>query len=255
MKYVFDTNLWVDVSRGVLSCRDLQAPPGSSVVLSPLVIIELVNGVVQGGEEKFTQNRSMVRCMTCAGPEILELPRVFVETVIWNVPRDNGRVRPEHYRILLDMLAESASHADFLQRTEAVGSVWTRLSSLGSIHHDVLQKELKAMEIMAGSASLSTLHVHMARLYACGGLFPDPDWFQDRFSAAVEYLRTWVRMVRNGANPRKNNRGIYLDSQHFWYLADPKLVLVSNEDFSDELRESPQRVRVISLEAFRRSQH
>jgi hypothetical protein len=93
----------------------------------------------------------------------------------------------------------------------------------------------------------------MARLYRLGGLLPDPELFARTFSAAIEFLKYSVLQVRRGANPKKNNRGLYIDSQLFWYLGDPNAVVVTNEDFSQEIRSSPQKNRIISLDAFLRS--
>jgi hypothetical protein len=43
---------------------------------------------------------------------------------------------------------------------------------------------------------------------------------------------------------------MYVDNQLFFYLADPEAVIVTNEDFSNEIRKSPQKTRIISYEAF-----
>ncbi len=249
--YIFDTNVWVDVSRKALPCDELRPRGGLNSVISPLVVTELMWGIVKGGEAKFSDNQSMVRCMADGDPEILELPKAFVDRIIWGAPRREPEVRPEHYRMLLGMLTESRNHADFLRRVEHPSSPWNRLSELDSIHQSVLEKELSAFETIAAGASLSALHVSMPRMYRCGGLFPDPDWFGSKFSAAVEYIKNCAALVRNGAKPRKNNRGIYLDSQLFWYLADPANALVSKEDFSSIIRISPQRSQIIPLNDFR----
>ncbi len=120
------------------------------------------------------------------------------------------------------------------------------MSELPSIHEGVLEKELKALEKLGGGL----IHHRMVKMYGLAGLFPDPDWFATKFSAAIEFTESWVRLVRNGAKPRKNNRGMYIDSQLFWYLADPEMIIVTREDFT-EITVSPQRFRIISFEQFR----
>ena len=67
----------------------------------------------------------------------------------------------------------------------------------------------------------------------------------------MEFLKSSVLQVSRGANVQKNNRGLYVDNQLFFYLADPEAVVVSNEDFSQEIRKSPQRNRIIDYEQFR----
>jgi hypothetical protein len=149
--------------------------------------------------------------------------------------------------VLMDYVLQSNSRAEFLRRAEAPGSVWTRMTNINEIHEGVLDKELTALEPMARGASISTLHIHMTRNYGLSGLLPDPDHFAKTFSAAVEFLKSAVAQVRSGAKPKKNDRGMYVDSQFFWYLADPNAVLVTNEDFSDLIKQSHQRKRIIKL--------
>ena len=249
MYYIIDSNIWIDAGQGKLGCNDLIGKPGIKVALAPLVIIELVRGVVKGGESRFLRNRLMIECM--ANSEILELPKPFVFGILWKVYGGVSDVRPNHYKTLLDLLIGSKSLTEFLKKTEQPDSVWKRMSEMDSIHHGVLEKELRSLSTLADRASIKALHVHMAHMYRVGDLIPDPDSFEITFSAGVEFLRSSIIQVRNGANFLKNNRGMYVDNQLFFYLADPEAVVVSNEDFSQEIRKSPQKNRIISYEQFR----
>ena len=83
MYYIIDSNIWIDVSQGKLACKDVTGKPNVKVVLAPLMIIELVRGIIKGGESYFPRNRSMIQCM--ANAEILELPKVFISQILWNV--------------------------------------------------------------------------------------------------------------------------------------------------------------------------
>ncbi len=250
MYYIMDTNIWIDVAQGKLSCADLTAKPAARVVLAPFMIVELVRGVVKGGEPHFLQNRSMIECMTQC--EILELPKVFISRILWNVLGGVSNVRPHHYSTLLGLLTGSKTLSEFLKKTENPSGVWKRIAELDSIHEGVLEKELRSLGTLADRASVKTLHVHMARTNQLGGMLPDPDAFEAKFSAAVEFLKSSVMQVRRGANVLKNDRGLYVDNQFFFYLADPEAVVVSNEDFSQEIRKSIQKNRIISYETFRR---
>jgi len=82
------------------------------------------------------------------------------------------------------------------------------------------------------------------------GLVPEPDGFQERFSAAIEFLRSCLVQVRRGANALKNNRGLYVDNQLFFYLADPEAVVVLTRIFSDEIKVSAQKDRIIKFSDF-----
>jgi len=248
MYYILDSNIWIDVSQGKISCNDLLGKTTVKVVVAPLMIVELMRGTIRGGEQHFKKNRAMFGCMINC--DILELPKVFIYGLLWHVYGGVSNVRPPHYKILLQILVNSDSLADFLKKAEAPGSVWTKISDLDSIHERVLDKELASLNTLAKKASIKTLHVHMAELYKMGNMAPDPDLVERKFSAALEFLRSIVIQVRNGANPLKNNRGTYIDNQLFYYLAEPNAVFVSNEDFSNEIKHSPQKDRIISYAKF-----
>jgi hypothetical protein len=253
VRYILDTNIWVELARRRLSCNALRGKPGVQIALAPLAIIELVTGLIRGGETRFADNKAMIACMAQGQPEILELPRIFVNRLIWNLPPSGSSgVRPEHYMLLMNLVLQSNSLADFLAKAEASESLWKRMTHLHSIHESVLDKELASLRTLSERAHVKSLPVHMTWLYRSGGMLPDPDWFTAKFSAAIEFLISSIVQVRNGANPQKNNRGVYVDSQFFWYLGDPDLTIVSEEDFSPEIKVSPQTARIISLNAFLR---
>ena len=110
-------------------------------------------------------------------------------------------------------------------------------------------KNSVASAARAVTASLKSLSVGMSKLYPIGGLSPDPDRIEHEFSAALEYLRASVTKLRQGANLAKNDRGLYVDFQTFFYLADPHAVIISNEGFG-EIVKSPQKTRIITVDEF-----
>lgn len=249
MYYIMDTNTWVDVTQGKISCSDLSGKAGTRVVVAPFMIVELMKATVKAGEKYFLGDRKMYQCMDKL--DILELTKVFVYKRLWNISNAGiSKVRPETYRTLLQLMTGSTSFGEFVNKTDRPGSVWARVSELDSIHEGVLDKELGALRKIADQGSLKSLGVHMAGLYRVGGLLPDPDKFGHTFSAALEYLRSSVLKLRNGANLARNDRGLYIDFQMFFYLADPEAVVVSNEKFSGEIMKSPQKTRIISFAQF-----
>ncbi|MGC2527722.1 MAG: hypothetical protein WA639_08235 [Candidatus Acidiferrum sp.] len=251
MYYIMDTNIWVEVTQGRISCDELAGKGGARVVVAPFMIVELMKATVKSGGRFFLNDKATFTCM--AKFDILELTKVFIFKALWGLS-DAGvsKVRPETYRALLQMIIGSSSFADFIAKTEGPGSEWKRVCDWDSIHEGVLDKELRAVGKLADRASLRTIHVHVARLYRLGGLLPDPDVLEQKFSAALEYLRSSVVKVRKGANLAKKDPGMYVDFQLFFYLADPEAVVVSYEKFSGEIVRSPQRSRIITFDQFRR---
>jgi hypothetical protein len=118
------------------------------------------------------------------------------------------------------------------------------------VHQAFLDQELSALNVLASRSTSANLALACARMFRLSGLLPDPVSIEIKCSAALEFLKASLDKVRNGANPKKNDRGVYGDFQMFWYLADPQIAFVSKEDFSNEIRSSPQRDRIISLAAF-----
>jgi hypothetical protein len=248
MYYIPDTNIWVDVTQGKISCADLSSKTGIRVVVAPFMIVELMRATVRSRGKYFLGDQTMFQCM--AQFDILELTKVFVYKTLWNISEGGtSKVDANTYKILLDMMNKSTSFEKFIAKTESPGSVWKRVSEWDSIHEGVIDKELGALGKIADSASLKSLGVHMSRLYGVGGLLPDPDHFEQKFSAAMEYLRVSAVKLRRGANLAKNDRGMYIDFQILFYLADPDAVIVSNEGFG-EITKSSQRNRIISLAEF-----
>jgi hypothetical protein len=248
--YIMDTNIWVDVTQGKIACNDLSGKAGAVVVVAPFMIFELMRATVRGGEKYFLGDRKMFECMERF--DILELTQPFVYKTLWNISdARTSKVDPETYKTLLHMMVGSTSFMDFIIKTKRPDSVWNRVSNWDSIHEKVLDKEIGALGKIADQGSLKSLGMYMAGMYQVGGLLPDPDKFERTFSAALEYLRSSARKLRKGANLAKNDRGLYVDFQIFFYLADPSAVIVSKEDFSGEIAKSPQRSRIISLAQYR----
>jgi hypothetical protein len=81
--------------------------------------------------------------------------------------------------------------------------------------------------------------------FGAPGCRPHPLIIKRKFSAAIEYLTAVIRLVANGSNPRKNDRGLYVDWQLLMYLADPQINFLTNEDFSGEISYSPQKNRIV----------
>jgi len=71
------------------------------------------------------------------------------------------------------------------------------------------------------------------------------------FSAAIEYGDSAIRRARAGENLRKNDAGVFGDFQLFFYLADPQIHLLTKEDFSTDIKNSPQRTRIVTLDSLR----
>ena len=83
-----------------------------------------------------------------------------------------------------------------------------------------------------------------------GQLYPDPRLFRQHFSAAIEYYEASIAKIRAmNAKPGKKKQGIYGDLQLLFYLADPKITLLTNDHFSGDIKRSPQRTRIVGFDA------
>src|SRR6185437_3573330 len=102
-----------------------------------------------------------------------------------------------------------------------------------------LDTEIGALPAVAArGGDVATAMLQMFGAPACR---PSALLLRRRFSAALEFLECSCRKVNAGANPRKNDPGIYFDFQLLFYLGSDGLSFLTDENFGHEIRNSPQR--------------
>ncbi len=245
-----DTNVWKDIGKDeVLTPKFERAlSAGLKFLIGPPALIELVRGLVRAGNERFSEDQKMFGWMRNRKCEILDLTRPFMaKTLGTNLPANSG-VFPTHYEQLIEKVVNSNSFDEFVKSCNADGSVWRNIESLDQIHENQLEKELRALEILAKQGKDLDIPARLSNTFGAPGCRPIPILLRRRFSAAIEYVETSVHKVAQGANPRKNDRGLYVDWQMLMYLAIPDLWFLTNEDFSGEIRKSPQKDRIVKPE-------
>ncbi len=248
--YLPDTNVLIDFGRdGAVSAKLENAQNnGSAFLIAPPALIELVRGMIAGGRNTFQNDKKVFVWLQAHGCQVLELPRPFMAKILHTSTRTSGVV-PLHYQQLVEMVANSADFDEFLRRTQAAGSVWRDISQLYEIHERQLEKELIALESIAARGGNLDLAKGLSHMFGMPGCRPNHLVLQRRFSAAIEYLESSVTKIRGGAKPRKNDRGLYVDFQMLLYLGRPDLSFLTKENFAAEIRMSPQKARIVRLEA------
>jgi|GEM_PF-2539508 len=247
--YLPDTNVLIDFGRdpAVKAKLENASADGVEFVIAPPTLTELSIGVVKGGAACFAGNRDVFRWLRDQADSILPLPKRFMAGVL-NSPIKLGPVKTHHQVERLSLVADSNSFDEFLQRKDAKDSSWSDIEKSVEIHNQVLDKEFDALKKLAklppGSFDLAAKFCE-----TFDSPRPDPKAFADRFSAALEYAETTITRIRAGANPRKNDPGRFGDFQLFFYLAEPELHLLTREDFSTDIRHSPQRTRIVGFNA------
>lgn len=249
MPYVLDTNVLIDYGRepAVQVRLERCAANGVEFVTAPPALIELTRGLINGGEGRYEQNRRVYRWLL--DKEVLELPLPFMACVLRSSYKKRSRVVPGHYTELVRLVAESASLTDFLAASRAPGSVWSDIESAHAIHEGFLDREFGALRKVARRRAAEQIAGKIALMFGAPGCRPKPLLVARRFSAAFEFLEACAEKIRGGANPRVNDAGQYIDSQLLLYLGDPAIQIVTEEDFSHEIRTSPQGDRIVGLQA------
>lgn len=248
MYYILDTNIWVELAQGKISCANITGRAQLQAVVPPFAIIELMKETVKHKDKFFANDKRVFECVSKV--EVLPLTKVFVYQQLWNSAEAAGaRVGPDNYKKLLQMVMDSASYDEFIEKTKSSGSEWHQAEIWNAAHEDELDKELAAVEKFT-RVDPQSIATGMAKLYPFKGTLPKVDLVEKEFSAALEYLRSAIAKVKNGANLAKNDRGMYGDFQFLFYLADPNAIIVTNERFSGEISKSPQKDRVITLAQF-----
>jgi len=249
--YLPDTNVLVDLGRdpAVQTKLENAEQSGSKFVIAPSTMTELTVGVVKGGATYFEQNKKIVTWLLAHSDAILDLPRPFIGKIL-GFPSKWSQVETHHHVQRVEMVANSQTFDEFLKRKDAVGSVWSDIDQAAQIHDAQVDKEFTALEKFAklpqGRVDVVAM---LCKTFAVGGVCPDPKMLRQHCSAAIEYQEASIAKIRAGAKPRKNDRGRYGDSQLFFYLADPNITLLTSEDFSGDIKQSPQRTRIVGFHA------
>jgi hypothetical protein len=155
-------------------------------------------------------------------------------------------VDPKHYLQLMQMLANSATFEQFLDLSKAPESDWKQIDEADKIHNEILDREFEGLERIAKRRGSLYLAAQLSQSFGPPGNHPIPLVVERKFSAALEFLRASLAKVEGGAKPRKNDPGLYVDFQLLLYLADPEIVFLTKEDFSEEIKKSPQKDRILS---------
>lgn len=242
-----DTNVWIEVGRvAVLTSKFEKALAAKDkFLITPPALIELVRGMVRHGKETFAEDKKTFLWMKDHKCEVLELTRPFMAKILKTTLPMNSGVVPKHYEQLIDTVVNSASLDEFIQRCNANDSVWKNIEALDRIHEEQIEKELRALEELAKQGKNLNIPWRLSTTFGAPGCRPNRLIICRHFSAAIEYLDTSVRKVVQGAKPRKNDRGLYVDWQLLMYLAIPDARFLTNEDFSGEIKKSPQKDRIV----------
>jgi hypothetical protein len=251
--YLPDTNVLIDFDRdsAVRTKLENAQKSGSVFRIGPPALIELVRGMIAGGCNTFRDDKEVFIWLRAQGCPVLELPRPFMARILRTSPQNRSGVKPDHYLQLIEMIVVSADFGDFMRRSDTAGSVWRDIARADEIHRAELDKELGALETIAKRGRGQDLATKLSQTFGMPGCRPNPLILKRKFSAAIEFLEASLSKVRGGAKPRKNDRGLYLDFQLLLYLADPEIAFLTEEDFSSEIRTSPQTSQIIKLDSMR----
>jgi hypothetical protein len=250
--YLPDTNVLIAFGRDVNVQKKLENVRlnGSVFVIAPPVLIELVRGMVRQAGKYFESDKQVFVWLHAHRFLILELPRPFLARNFGAAAKKLSSVVPAHYSQQIDMIANSTDFRDFLKKCETLDNVWRETSKADDVHEAELDRELgKKWKDLAQEAPNQEFAGRLSRSFGAPGAQPDPLLVREKISAALEFLDSSLSKAREGANQRKNDAGLYTDFNLLLYLADPEITFLSNEDFSNEIKVSPQKSRIIGLDS------
>ncbi|MCU1272255.1 MAG: hypothetical protein JWN74_3549 [Acidobacteriaceae bacterium] len=181
--------------------------------------------------------------------EVLPLPNPFLADLLRSVARRRSGVEPTHYRKLIEMVSTASDFEAFIKAT--AGTVWRDVNRADEIHNAELDRELAALGTLAKKNLGSDVARRLSRQFGVPGCHPNPVIVAQKLSAALEFLQSCMKKVKDGANPRKNNAGLYTDFQLLLYLGSPDFVFLTREDFRSDIKISPQRNRIVDLDSLR----
>jgi hypothetical protein len=245
--YLPDTNVLIDIGSdpAVQAKLENAEQTGSNFVIAPSTITELTPGVVTGGATYFEQNKKIFSWLQTRSNTILDSPRPFVGKIL-GFPSKRSQVETYHYVQRVEMVANSQTFDEFLKRMADADNVRSGIDKAPQTHAAKVDREFTNMEEFAKLPH--DVVAVFCKTFAVGGVHPDPELFRRHFSAAVEYVEKSIAKIRAGAKPWKNDRGRYGDFQLFFYLADANITLLTRDRFSGDIKQSPQRTRIVRFD-------
>lgn len=260
MRFLLDTNVAIAVGTRDSDFEGLRTfllSTNGRLLLGPPVIAELLVKVLNGQNRYFEKNKRPLTRLIALNPEIFELPESFARILFFGPNTFIVGVRPWHYRELLTVLEASNSKSDFIARAHAPAVQWNRIQNLPTIHNDQVSRELNDLRRLASQQPKRAFAEKVAESVSNGAitgvadglsngvLTVDPNKVSQAFSAAFEYLEANILKVKAGAKPEKNDRGVWVDYNILWYLADPEVTMITLEKFHRSITKSPQASRII----------
>jgi hypothetical protein len=222
---------------------------GCSFLLGPPAVIELVRGMIRSGAATFDNDKKVFEWVRTHRCTILDLPRPFMANILGTQTKMRSGVGPQHYEQLIEMIVSSGDFGQFLSRSQTNGSAWSDIARADEIHRAVLDREFKALAQIVTQGRGPDLAGRLSRTFGIPGCRPNALLLKARFSAAIEFMESSLLKVRTGAKPRKNDPGLYVDFQLLLYLGAPDINFLTSEDFSHEIRKSPQKTRIVGLDS------
>jgi hypothetical protein len=246
--YLPDTNVIIDLAWRNSTVRakvENAERSGSRFVIAPPVITELAFGVVKGGTKYFEQSLKVFTWLQAHSSNILELPLPFVGDIL-GFPMRRTQVETQHYRQLIGMIVNSQTFDEFLTLKDQVGSLWTDIDRAPQIHPDKVNDEFTSLEMLARRPPEKVdVAAGLCKAYTPASASVDAMLFRHHFSAAVEYAEAALAKIRGGVNLREKDRGRYGDFNLLFYLADPNISLLTNDGLTGDIKQSPQRTRIV----------
>jgi hypothetical protein len=245
--YFPDTNILIDFGRRADVQEQLEhaCANGARFAIAPPALIELTRGVIRSGRDHFENDKKVFVWLRDHKFPILPLPMPFMAQILHSSPVRRSGVEPAHYGQLIEMVSGARHFDDLIEAAE--GTAWRDIGNADDIHNAQLDKELGALGTLANRARGQSFARRLSEFFGVPGCRPNPLIIAARFSSALEYLDSCSAKVRGGANPRRNDPGLYTDFQLLLYLADDELSFLTNEDFTSEIKSSRQRLRIVGL--------
>jgi len=245
--YMPDTNVLIDFGRVVETRGKIQKAraDGADFKLAPPALIELVRGLVTSDHRHFSNDKQVFEWMVAQKFDVLPLPRPFMANILKSKNNRPAEVEPEHYMQLIQMVSQSNTFEDFIKSSKTADSSWKQIDEADEIHNGILDQEFAGLEKIATGGRALDLARQLSRSFGAPGNHPIPLILAVRFSAALEFLKASLSKVGQGAKPRKNDPGLYVDFQLLLYLADPGITFLTKENFSNEIRASRQKDRIV----------
>jgi hypothetical protein len=269
-KAFIDTQIIIDVGRGVIppelwSKAAQYLRTATEYCISPLTAGELICGLEQSGEEHFEKHREQLRALIAPNreAEVFDFIPYFIGSQLGIDVERPANLEDDFLGsigLILDAPSKASLLSGYRHPSHPGQTVRVRIDRLAREHSQTLQAYFGFMEHRRKALAEKWRGPGAFRVepegwasfilnsYSIAGSAFDSASIATRLSAAYEFEMSLNILIRDRGFSVEKNRGDLVDGQQLFYLFDPIVVFITNDNrIKRRTAASAQSTRIITF--------